>query len=158
MRRSDLILYLGILILFLGLVSWFVSQDHQTQPIEPAELPPADGIPEIPELPESAEGIADGGEGDEGLLALALSQIEAMRREGDRLSDRVWKDGLTDNQRGWLTSIGDKFARLRDFTLSLQFLLILVFTALLVGLYHLVSSGKLQRMLRRSNGTAPGHR
>ncbi len=151
MRRSDLILYLGILILFLGLVSWFVSQDRTARPVEPADAPPADGIPEIPERPETAEEIAETGERDEGLLAFALSQFAATRREGDRLADRVWKDGFTDNQRGWLTSVGDQFSRLRDFTLSLQFLLILVFTALLVVLYHLVSTGKLWRIIRKSS-------
>lgn len=151
MRRSDLILYLGILILFLGLVSWFVSQDRTAVPDIPIDTPPVDAIPEIPEPPDNAEEMTESGEREEGLLAFALDQFEAIRREGDRLADRVWKDGLSDSQRGWLSSIGGQFTRLRNFTLSLQFLLILVFTALLLGLYHLVSSGKLQRMLGKSS-------
>lgn len=151
MRRSDLILYLGILVLFLGLVSWFVTQDRTAEPAGPADAPPADGIPEIPEPPETAAEAVESREDEGGLLAFARNQFEAIRREGDRLADRIWKDGLTDNQRGWMTSIGDQFSRLKDFTLSLQFLLILVFTALLVGLYHLVSSGKLLRMIRKSS-------
>jgi hypothetical protein len=150
MRRSDLILYLGILVLFLGLVSWFVSQDRTAEPTEPAEAPPADGIPEIPEPPATVGETAQTGEREDGLLAFVREQFQAVRLEGDRLADRIWKDGLTDNQRGWLSSIGGQFTRLRNFTLSLQFLLILVFTALLLGLYHLVSSGKLQRMIRKS--------
>jgi len=150
MKRSDLILYLGILILFLGLVSWFVSRDRTAEPVTPADAPSIDGIPEIPKPPESAVEVTESGVREEGLLAFALDQFEAIRREGDRLADRVWKDGLSDRQRGWLSNIGGQFTRLKDFTLSLQFLLILVFTALLLGLYHLVSSGMLQRMLRKS--------
>jgi hypothetical protein len=151
MRRSDLILYLGILILFLGLVSWFVSQDRTAEVETLVETQPGDQIPEIPGQPETPEEMIGFGENEEGLLAFARGRFEALRREGDRLADQVWKDGLSDSQRGWLSGIGDQLIRLRNFTLTLQFLLILVFTALLLVLYHLVSSGKIQRMLWKQN-------
>ncbi len=151
MRRSDLILYLGILILFLGLVSWYVSKDRGVEPVPPSDTT-EDAVPEIPESPETAdESIEIGERSGEGLAALALEQFDALRREGDQLAHQVWKDGLSDDQRHWLSGFSDQFIRLRDFTLSLQFLLILVFTALLLTVYHLVSSGKLKRMLRKSS-------
>ena len=149
MRRSDLILYIGILILFLGLVSWYVSKDRGVEPIPPADTI-EDVVPEIPESPETAdEPIEIGERSGEGLAALAMEQFDALRREGDQLAHQVWKDGLSDNQRHGLSSLGEQFIRLRDFTLSLQFLLILVFTAILLAIYHLVSSGRIKRLLRK---------
>lgn len=150
MRRSDLFLYVGIFILFLGLVSWYVSRDRLAD-AAPASVSVTDEIPEIPVEPAaSGEPTRDDAQGS-GLVALVTEQFETLRREGDSLADRIWKDGLSEGQRQWLTSAGDTFARLRDFTLSLQFLLILFFTGLLLGLYHLVSSGKLVRIIRKSN-------
>ena len=156
MRRSNLILYFGILMLGLGLLSWVVTRGRPEPAPPAAEETAADEIPEIPALPDQAEAAADteGGDEVEGLMALAQGQFESVRREGDRLAQRVWKDGLSDGQRSWLTGVGDRFDSFLDFTLSLQFLLIAVCTALILGIYHLVSTGKLQRMIRREGPAA----
>jgi hypothetical protein len=151
MKRSDLFLYLGIFILFLGLVSWYVSRDRLAKGAAPASVSVTDEIPEMPQEPDAAAASAEDGERTGGLVSLVTDQFETLRREGDSLADRIWKDGLSNSQREWLNSAGDTFARFRDFTLSLQFLLILLFTGLLLGLYHLVSSGKLVRLIRKSN-------
>ena len=150
MRRSDLFLYVGIFILFLGLVSWYVGRDRLAEEARTASVSVSDEIPEIPVEPDEAGEPAGDGESN-GLVALVTEQFETLRREGDSMADRIWKDGLTDGQRDWLSSAGNTFSRLRDFTLSLQFLLILLFTGLLLGLYHLVSSGKLVRLIRKSS-------
>ncbi len=84
MRRSDLILYLGILVLFLGLVSWFVSQDRTAEPAEPAEAPPADGIPEIPEPPATAGETAQTGEQEDGLLLQQTLRSDSTAPAKDR--------------------------------------------------------------------------
>jgi len=152
MRRSDLILYLGILMLGLGLISWFVTRDRPEVATRTADAPAADAIPEIPESPDEVDEAAGAADAEDGVLGFARNQLEAVRREGDHLAQRVWKDGLTDGQRSLLTSFSEKFGNFKDFTLSLHFLLVLVSTALLVGIYHLVSSGKLQRLIRRRSG------
>lgn len=145
MRRADLVLYAGILVLLLSLLSYLVGGGGEAIPAAGGEESAGDGEEEPPGASRPAAGA-----GPAGWLGLARDRLASLQREGNRLAASFWKDGLTENQRRMLDRLRERLIRLRDFALSGQFLLLLSASGLLVGLYYLVGGGGAERLRRRA--------